>query len=233
MFEGFALEYIDVGEVTLRVRHGGQGRPGGAAAWPPPYAYDLVPAGTAASGLLLRRLPGLARLRPIDAASRCAPACSILQKGHGWGCGLPYAAPRPRAVRRSRPRPRVIGRFSHGYGSPQRGHAAGRDGRPPGDRAPRAPQRTVRAYLVALVVPRPDGQARPSGSSTPIRTPGTGHLFQPRWERPTTPTCGQLCAIPPSSTACARTTGLASASIAPTRKLTARLAAGSPARRCC
>ena len=27
MFEGFALEYVDVGEVTLRVRHGGRGRP--------------------------------------------------------------------------------------------------------------------------------------------------------------------------------------------------------------
>ena len=27
MFEGFALEYVDVGEVTLRVRHGGQGSP--------------------------------------------------------------------------------------------------------------------------------------------------------------------------------------------------------------
>lgn len=27
MFEGFALEYVDVGEVTLRVRHGGQGQP--------------------------------------------------------------------------------------------------------------------------------------------------------------------------------------------------------------
>ena len=27
MFEGFALEYIDVGEVTLRVRYGGQGQP--------------------------------------------------------------------------------------------------------------------------------------------------------------------------------------------------------------
>ena len=27
MFEGFALDYVDVGEVTLRVRHGGQGSP--------------------------------------------------------------------------------------------------------------------------------------------------------------------------------------------------------------
>ncbi len=27
MFEGFTLEYLDVGEVTLRVRHGGHGRP--------------------------------------------------------------------------------------------------------------------------------------------------------------------------------------------------------------
>jgi haloacetate dehalogenase len=27
VFEGFALEYVDVGEVTLRVRHGGQGSP--------------------------------------------------------------------------------------------------------------------------------------------------------------------------------------------------------------
>ena len=27
MFEGFALEYVDVGEVTLRVRHGGHGQP--------------------------------------------------------------------------------------------------------------------------------------------------------------------------------------------------------------
>jgi hypothetical protein len=27
MFEGFTLEYVDVGEVTLRVRHGGQGPP--------------------------------------------------------------------------------------------------------------------------------------------------------------------------------------------------------------
>jgi haloacetate dehalogenase len=27
VFEGFTLEYIDVGEVTLRVRHGGQGPP--------------------------------------------------------------------------------------------------------------------------------------------------------------------------------------------------------------
>ena len=27
MFEGFTLEYVDVGDVTLRVRHGGQGQP--------------------------------------------------------------------------------------------------------------------------------------------------------------------------------------------------------------
>ena len=27
MFEGFTLEYVDVGEVTLRVRHGGDGQP--------------------------------------------------------------------------------------------------------------------------------------------------------------------------------------------------------------
>ena len=27
MFEGFTLELVDVGEVTLRVRHGGHGRP--------------------------------------------------------------------------------------------------------------------------------------------------------------------------------------------------------------
>ena len=27
MFEGFTLEYVDVGEVTLRVRHGGHGQP--------------------------------------------------------------------------------------------------------------------------------------------------------------------------------------------------------------
>jgi haloacetate dehalogenase len=27
MFEGFTLEYVDVGDATLRVRHGGQGRP--------------------------------------------------------------------------------------------------------------------------------------------------------------------------------------------------------------
>ena len=27
MFEGFTLEYVDVGEVTLRVRHGGRGQP--------------------------------------------------------------------------------------------------------------------------------------------------------------------------------------------------------------
>jgi haloacetate dehalogenase len=27
MFEGFALEFVDVGDVTLRVRHGGKGRP--------------------------------------------------------------------------------------------------------------------------------------------------------------------------------------------------------------
>ncbi len=27
MFEGFALEYVDVGDVTLRVRHGGHGSP--------------------------------------------------------------------------------------------------------------------------------------------------------------------------------------------------------------
>ena len=27
MFEGFTLDYVDLGEVTLRVRHGGQGPP--------------------------------------------------------------------------------------------------------------------------------------------------------------------------------------------------------------
>ena len=27
MFEGFTVEHVDVGEVTLRVRHGGEGPP--------------------------------------------------------------------------------------------------------------------------------------------------------------------------------------------------------------
>jgi pimeloyl-ACP methyl ester carboxylesterase len=61
VFEGFTLEYVDVGEVTLRVRHGGDGQsvvllhghPRTHAAW--------APDSTAAGRLVLRRLPRSAR----------------------------------------------------------------------------------------------------------------------------------------------------------------------------
>ena len=34
MFKGFGLDFVDAGEVCLRVRTGGEG-PGAAGAWPP------------------------------------------------------------------------------------------------------------------------------------------------------------------------------------------------------
>ena len=48
MFEGFALDEIDVGEAVLRVRHGGSGPAGAAVARTPAHAHDVAP-GVAAS----------------------------------------------------------------------------------------------------------------------------------------------------------------------------------------
>ena len=56
---------------------------------------------------------------------------------------------------------------------------------------------------------------------------------RPRWVKAITPTSGRPCAIPPLSTACARTTARAFASIASMKKPIAPPVAGSPARCCC
>jgi hypothetical protein len=55
VFEGFTLNYVDVGEVTLRARHGGDGQPV-VLLHGHPRAYNLAPGSTAACRLVLRRL---------------------------------------------------------------------------------------------------------------------------------------------------------------------------------
>jgi hypothetical protein len=65
MFEGFTLKYVDVDEVTLRLRHGGHAQRGRAAARPSADAYHVA--------------PGPALHRPLDGyppASACRPRWS-------------------------------------------------------------------------------------------------------------------------------------------------------------
>jgi haloacetate dehalogenase len=67
MFDGFRLDRVDVGDVMLRVRYGGEGEPV-CCCTAIPYAHDLAPRGAAVVELVLRGLPGPPRLWPVDAA---------------------------------------------------------------------------------------------------------------------------------------------------------------------
>ena len=116
---------------------------------------------------------------------------------------------------------------------PEARDAPGRHGRAAGHRASRTGRRPVRRGVVALVVPRPDRQARRTR-----HLPGPRRLVRhprrpPRWAKATTPTCGRRSATLRSSTAWPRTTAPASASTATTTPPTARRADALPARRCC
>lgn len=57
MFDGFQLDRVDAGEVTLRVRYGGEGEPVVLLHGHPRHAHDLAPGGAAAVGLVLCGLP--------------------------------------------------------------------------------------------------------------------------------------------------------------------------------
>lgn len=48
MFDGFQLDRVDVGEVTLRVRYGGEGEPVVLLHGHPRTPHDLAPRGAAA-----------------------------------------------------------------------------------------------------------------------------------------------------------------------------------------
>ena len=41
MFEGFDIDWVELPEATLRVRHGGSGPAGASAAWAPPHPRAL------------------------------------------------------------------------------------------------------------------------------------------------------------------------------------------------
>lgn len=104
MFAGFVEERIEVGPVELRVRHGGQ-----ACRWSCCTVIRAhTPPGTgwpsAGTGLLLRGLPGPARLRPLERAPSRTGSRPGVQAGHGRRRPRADAHAGPRVVRGRRPR---------------------------------------------------------------------------------------------------------------------------------
>src|ERR1700744_2701128 len=139
MFEGVALEHVDVGEVTLRVRHGGRGSPVVVLHGHP------------------RKHTTWHRLAPRLAGSFFV-VCPDL-RGYGRAT-LPPDAPQHAQSSKRAMAADVVSLMRH------LGHdrfAVVGHGRSPRRGASRAPQRGVRALLVALVVFRSDREAGGAG----------------------------------------------------------------------
>ena len=99
VFEGFTLEYLDVGEVTLRVRHGGQGQPVVLLHGHPRTHttwHRVAPQLPSSFFVVCPDLRGYGQSTLPADAPRARP---VLQASDGRRRGLAHAAPRPRPVR--------------------------------------------------------------------------------------------------------------------------------------
>ena len=111
VFDGFTLDQVDVGEVTLRVRYGGAGPPVVLLHGHPRThtTWHAVAARLAAHHTVVARRP--ARVRRFDAAAGRARPRAVEQAGDGRATSSRLMTPpRSRAVRGGRPRPRRAGR---------------------------------------------------------------------------------------------------------------------------
>jgi haloacetate dehalogenase len=159
MFDGFRLDRVDVGEMTLRVRCGGEGEPVVLLHGHPRTHTGWHRVAPRLSGSFVVVCPDLhgygQSTLPPDApgharSSKRAMAGDVVALMRHLGHDrFPVAGHDPGRA----------GGLPHGHGSPGRSQAAGGHGWPAGDRASGAAERGVRAYLVALVVPGPDRQA--------------------------------------------------------------------------
>ena len=175
-FEASRWRRIDVGEVALRVRHGGDGPPVAAAARPPAHARHLAP----------RRRRCWPTATPSSAptcAATGSPPSRPTTPDHAPSPSARWrrdvrradARARARALRRGRPRPRRARRASH-RARPSRRVAAllAVDRRRPDRRgaSSAATPASPRAGGTGSSSARPT--SRPSASSRPTPTPGTG-----------------------------------------------------------
>ena len=103
VFEGFALEHIDVGAVTLRVRHGGQGQPVVLLHGHPRTHttwHRLAPQLADSFFVVCPDPRGYGQSTLPPDAPQHAQSSKRAMAGRR---GLAPAAPRPRPVRRGRP----------------------------------------------------------------------------------------------------------------------------------
>ena len=173
MFEGFTLERIDVGDAVLRVRHGGSGPAGPAAARSPAHARHLeqgrAPAGRTVHG----GLPGPARVRRVLQAPRPPRPRPVLQAGHGRRLRGADAGTRARAVL---PSPATTAaptwRPAPGAGLPRAGRRLClMEGIPIGEALARCDATFAASWYHWFFFGQTDSP--PSGSSAPTLTPGT------------------------------------------------------------
>ena len=224
MFDQFTLEHIDVGEATLRVRHGGDGppivllhgHPRTHVTW-----HRVAPRWPRAHG----GVPGPARLRPVVQAGRRR----LQQAGDGRRHPPPDGRAGSRAVRGGRARPRLLRGDAAGTGPSGRRHPPRRAGRRTHRRSPRPGRRPFRRAVVALVLPRPDGEAGRADHQRRPGRPGTAWTRSIRWS-------ARICA-PRSWTRrpCTRWSATTARACGPTARSTTRTgrpAGRSAARRC-
>jgi hypothetical protein len=94
MVDGFQLDRVDVGEVTLRVRYGGEGEPVVLLHGHPRTHTTWHRVAPQLTGSFFVVFPDL-RLRPVHAAAGRTRACALVQAGDGRRCRGGHAVPRP------------------------------------------------------------------------------------------------------------------------------------------
>ena len=232
MFDGFQLDRVDVGEVTLRVRYGGEGEPVVLLHGHPRTHTTWHRVAPQLAGLFFVVCPDLRgygqSTLPPDApghaqSSKSAMAGDVVALmrhlghdrfsvvGHGRGALV--------AFRTAMDHPGAPGRL------------AVMDGLPVIEHLERLHEAFVRTWWRWWFLGQTDKPAEAFISADPGRwyqTPSPAEMGEG-----TTPTCGPPSAIQPSSMACARTTAPACASTAPMRKPTGPQAARSGAQCCC
>ena len=82
-FDGFEVEFVDVGEVTLRVRHGGDGPPVVLLHGHPTDPCDLAYGRCTARAAVLRCLSRPSRLWAVDDAADPARPFAVVEARDG------------------------------------------------------------------------------------------------------------------------------------------------------
>ena len=232
MFDGFQLDRVDVGDVTLRVRHGGEGEP-----------VVLLHGHPRTHTTWHRVAPQL--------ASSFFVVCPDL-RGYGQSTLPPDVPGHAQSSKRAMAGDvvalmRHLGRDRFSVVGHDRGalvafrmamdHPAAvqrlvvMDGLPVIEHLERLNETFVRTWWHWWFLGQTDKPAEAFISADPgrwYRTPPPAQM-----EKATTRTCGPPSAIQPSCTACARTTAPACASTASMRKPTAPQAGRSAVRCCC